>query len=108
MTEAWLGPVAVLVPVKAFGEAKLRQAPALAGPERSRLARSMATHVLEAARTCGFGPHVVVASSDKAYGEQAQLPYTEDAPLQPRHRLLAHRTGEHGIKKGDAALFPRK
>jgi CDP-glucose 4,6-dehydratase len=41
--------------------------------------------VLEAARTSGFGPHVVVASSDKAYGEQAQLPYTEDAPLQPRH-----------------------
>ena len=51
MTAAWLGPVAVLVPVKAFGEAKLRLAPALAGPERSRLARSMATHVLEAART---------------------------------------------------------
>jgi CDP-glucose 4,6-dehydratase len=28
---------------------------------------------------------VVVASSDKAYGEQAQLPYTEDAPLLARH-----------------------
>jgi CDP-glucose 4,6-dehydratase len=41
--------------------------------------------VLEAARTCGFGPQVVVASSDKAYGEQAQLPYTEDAALLPRH-----------------------
>src|SRR5580692_12630023 len=27
--------------------------------------------VLEAARACGFGPQVVVASSDKAYGEQA-------------------------------------
>jgi CDP-glucose 4,6-dehydratase len=27
---------------------------------------------------------VVVASSDKAYGEQAQLPYTEDMPLQGR------------------------
>jgi 2-phospho-L-lactate/phosphoenolpyruvate guanylyltransferase len=51
MAEPWLGPVAVLVPVKAFGEAKLRLAPALAGPERSRLARSMATHVLAAART---------------------------------------------------------
>jgi len=51
MTAAWLGPVAVLVPVKAFTEAKLRLAPALAGPERSRLARSMATHVLDAART---------------------------------------------------------
>ncbi len=41
--------------------------------------------VLEAARRCGHGPHVVVASSDKAYGDQLQLPYTEDAPLQGRH-----------------------
>jgi CDP-glucose 4,6-dehydratase len=41
--------------------------------------------LLEAARCCGFHPHVVIASSDKAYGEQAQLPYTEDAPLQGRH-----------------------
>jgi CDP-glucose 4,6-dehydratase len=41
--------------------------------------------VLEAARTCGFRPQVVVASSDKAYGEQANLPYTEDAPLLARH-----------------------
>jgi CDP-glucose 4,6-dehydratase len=41
--------------------------------------------VLEAARRCGFNPHVVVASSDKAYGEQDVLPYTEDAPLQGRH-----------------------
>jgi len=28
---------------------------------------------------------VVVASSDKAYGEQPHLPYTEDMPLQGRH-----------------------
>ncbi|HEY3291858.1 MAG TPA: GDP-mannose 4,6-dehydratase [Anaerolineae bacterium] len=28
---------------------------------------------------------IVVASSDKAYGEQAVLPYTEDMPLQGRH-----------------------
>ncbi len=41
--------------------------------------------VLEAARRCGFAPQVVVASSDKAYGEQSVLPYTEDAPLQGRH-----------------------
>src|SRR3954468_9337857 len=38
--------------------------------------------LLEAARRCGFNPDVIVASSDKAYGEQRQLPYTEDAPLQ--------------------------
>jgi len=41
--------------------------------------------LLEAARRCGYRPHVVVASSDKAYGDQLQLPYTEDAPLQGRH-----------------------
>jgi CDP-glucose 4,6-dehydratase len=41
--------------------------------------------LLEAARRCGYNPHVVIASSDKAYGDQPQLPYTEDAPLQGRH-----------------------
>jgi CDP-glucose 4,6-dehydratase len=41
--------------------------------------------LLEAARRCGYNPQVVVASSDKAYGDQPQLPYTEDAPLQGRH-----------------------
>jgi CDP-glucose 4,6-dehydratase len=37
--------------------------------------------VMEAARQCGTRPHVVVASSDKAYGDQPVLPYTEDSPL---------------------------
>jgi CDP-glucose 4,6-dehydratase len=41
--------------------------------------------LLEAARRCGAPPQVVVASSDKAYGEQPVLPYTEDAPLEGRH-----------------------
>jgi CDP-glucose 4,6-dehydratase len=41
--------------------------------------------LLEAARRCGSDPHIVVASSDKAYGDQPNLPYTEDAPLQGRH-----------------------
>jgi len=41
--------------------------------------------LLEAARRCGYNPHVIVASSDKAYGDQSILPYTEDAPLQGRH-----------------------
>src|SRR6266513_2770372 len=36
--------------------------------------------LLEAARRCGTSPHVVVASSDKAYVDQDRLPYTEDAP----------------------------
>jgi CDP-glucose 4,6-dehydratase len=41
--------------------------------------------LLEAARRCRVSPHLIVASSDKAYGDQDVLPYTEDAPLQGRH-----------------------
>jgi CDP-glucose 4,6-dehydratase len=41
--------------------------------------------LLEAARRCGRLPHVVVASSDKAYGEQTVLPYTEETPLEGHH-----------------------
>jgi len=40
---------AVLIPVKAFADAKARLAPALDPPERAALARSMATTVLRAA-----------------------------------------------------------
>jgi CDP-glucose 4,6-dehydratase len=39
--------------------------------------------VLDAARQCGV-PRVVVASSDKAYGDSDRLPYREDHPLQGR------------------------
>ena len=46
---AGLGPVAVLVPVKAFAEAKLRLAPALDPAHRAELARAMATHVVNSA-----------------------------------------------------------
>jgi len=38
--------------------------------------------------SCRFSPwvkRIVIASSDKAYGEQRVLPYTEDAPLEGRH-----------------------
>jgi len=41
--------------------------------------------VLEAARRCPTLTRLVVASSDKAYGEHEDLPYNEDAPLQGRH-----------------------
>ena len=41
--------------------------------------------VLEASRVCSkLVKRVVVASSDKAYGSHATLPYNEDAPLQGR------------------------
>lgn len=38
-------------------------------------------NVLEACRNCKTLKSAVVASSDKAYGSQKQLPYTEDSPL---------------------------
>ncbi|MCI0395124.1 MAG: GDP-mannose 4,6-dehydratase, partial [Chloroflexi bacterium] len=41
--------------------------------------------LLEAARRNPTVQGVVVASSDKAYGDQPELPYREEAPLQGRH-----------------------
>ncbi|MFN0277733.1 MAG: GDP-mannose 4,6-dehydratase [Pyrinomonadaceae bacterium] len=41
--------------------------------------------LLEAVRRSSLVKQVVVASSDKAYGEHDDLPYHEDAPLQGRH-----------------------
>lgn len=41
--------------------------------------------LLEACRRSPAVKQIVVASSDKAYGEHKQLPYDEDAPLMGRH-----------------------
>ena len=41
--------------------------------------------VLEAARRSPAVRQIVVASSDKAYGDQPELPYDEAAPLEGRH-----------------------
>lgn len=41
--------------------------------------------LLESCRRSSKVHSVVIASSDKAYGDQEQLPYTEDAPLQGRY-----------------------
>lgn len=41
--------------------------------------------LMEACRRSRTVQRIVVASSDKAYGDQAALPYGEDAPLQGRH-----------------------
>lgn len=48
-------------------------------------------NILEIARACGTKA-VVVASSDKAYGEHKKLPYTEDAPLLALHPYDASKT----------------
>ncbi|HEV2445226.1 MAG TPA: NAD-dependent epimerase/dehydratase family protein [Candidatus Sulfopaludibacter sp.] len=44
-----------------------------------------AWNLLEACRRSPGMRSIVIASSDKAYGEQDDLPYGEDAPLQGRH-----------------------
>jgi CDP-glucose 4,6-dehydratase len=41
--------------------------------------------LLEASRRSPAVKQIVMASSDKAYGDQAVLPYTESAPLQGQH-----------------------
>ncbi len=41
--------------------------------------------LLEACRTCPTVKQIVLASSDKAYGDHEKLPYDEAAPLQGRH-----------------------
>lgn len=41
--------------------------------------------LLEAARRNSTVARILVASSDKAYGDQPSLPYTEEAPLQGKH-----------------------
>jgi 2-phospho-L-lactate guanylyltransferase len=67
-TPATFGPVAVLVPVKAFAEAKVRLAPALRAPERAALAEAMASRVLTAAR----GLPVAVVCDDRAVADWAR------------------------------------
>ena len=42
-------------------------------------------NLLEACRRSPTVKQIIVASSDKAYGDQEQLPYYEDAPLQGQH-----------------------
>ena len=42
-------------------------------------------NLLEACRRAPLVKAIVVASSDKAYGDQEKLPYSEDAPLQGQH-----------------------
>jgi len=61
---------AVLIPVKAFRDAKLRLAPALDPAERAALARTMATHVVRAA---GGLPVAVVCDDHEVAGWAAAL-----------------------------------
>jgi CDP-glucose 4,6-dehydratase len=42
-------------------------------------------NLLEACRRSPLVRQIVIASSDKAYGDQLQLPYSEETPLQGKH-----------------------
>jgi CDP-glucose 4,6-dehydratase len=42
-------------------------------------------NLMESCRRAPLVKSIVVASSDKAYGDQEKLPYSEDAPLQGQH-----------------------
>jgi CDP-glucose 4,6-dehydratase len=55
--------------------------------------------LLEACRVSPTVRQVVMASTDKAYGESQQLPYTEDMPLQPVY--------PHDVSKACAEMVAR-
>jgi len=42
-------------------------------------------NILEACRRASLVKRIVIASSDKAYGDQVKLPYDENTPLEGRH-----------------------
>jgi len=63
-------------------------------------------NLLEACRTHGKGlEQVIVASSDKAYGDQKRLPYTEETPLQGRHPYDVSKSCVDLISQSYAATY---
>ena len=61
--------------------------------------------VLDACRRSPFVKQIVVASSDKAYGERADLPYSEDAPLVGRHPYDVSKSCADLIAQAYAATY---
>jgi len=62
-------------------------------------------NVLEACRRSTLVKAIVVASSDKAYGDQTELPYHEDMPLQGRHPYDVSKSCADLIAKSYATTF---
>lgn len=62
-------------------------------------------HVLEAARLSRTVQRVVVASSDKAYGDQPILPYKEDTPLHGLYPYDASKVCTDVLAQSYAAAF---
>jgi CDP-glucose 4,6-dehydratase len=61
--------------------------------------------LLEACRRVGSVDRIVVASSDKAYGRQEHLPYTEEAPLEGLYPYDASKACADVIARGYHATF---
>ena len=61
--------------------------------------------LLEACRRSPAVKQVVIASSDKAYGDHEKLPYTEDAPLQGRHPYDVSKSCADLIAQSYAATY---
>jgi CDP-glucose 4,6-dehydratase len=61
--------------------------------------------LLEACRRSPAVRQVVVASSDKAYGEHEELPYTEDAPLKGQHPYDVSKSCADLIAQAYAATY---
>lgn len=61
--------------------------------------------VLDACRRSGRPSRIVVASSDKAYGSQSQLPYREDQPLCGRHPYDVSKSCADLIAQSYAATY---
>lgn len=61
--------------------------------------------LLEACRRSPTIKQIVVASSDKAYGEHKQLPYDEDAPLMGRHPYDVSKSCADLIAQSYAATY---
>jgi CDP-glucose 4,6-dehydratase len=61
--------------------------------------------VLEACRRSPSVHSIVIASSDKAYGDQEKLPYTEDCPLEGRHPYDASKSCADLVAQCYAATY---
>jgi CDP-glucose 4,6-dehydratase len=61
--------------------------------------------LLEACRRSPLVKQIVIASSDKAYGEHDELPYTEEAPLRGRHPYDVSKSCADLIAQAYAATY---
>jgi len=61
--------------------------------------------LLEACRRSPMVTRILVASSDKAYGDQDELPYSEDTPLEGRHPYDVSKSCADLITKSYAVTF---